>query len=71
MITGANTYTGATTVNAGPLVGERLDRLSAVTVNAGGMLGGTGMVGATTINGGTLCARQLDRHAHRAAATWC
>ena len=27
---------------------------STVTVNAGGMLGGTGMIGSTTINGGTL-----------------
>ena len=27
---------------------------STVTVNAGGMLGGTGVIGNTTINGGTL-----------------
>ena len=38
----------------GQAVGERLDRQFHVTVNAGGMLGGTGVIGSTTINGGTL-----------------
>ena len=55
---------GPTTVAAGALVVNGSIANSAVTVNAGAMLGGIGTVGATTINsGGTLRARQLARHA--------
>jgi autotransporter-associated beta strand protein len=53
-LTGANTYTGATNVNAGTLSVDGSIASSAVTVNAGGTLAGTGIVGTTTINGGTL-----------------
>jgi autotransporter-associated beta strand protein len=50
---GANTYTGPTFVNAGPLlVNGALNGSSAVTVFLGGTLGGTGSVTpAVTVNG--------------------
>jgi len=57
-LSGANTYTGATTVNAGTLLvleGGSLAASSHVTVEAGGTLGGNGVVhGNVTLNGGTL-----------------
>ncbi|MBR1211978.1 autotransporter outer membrane beta-barrel domain-containing protein [Bradyrhizobium sp. JYMT SZCCT0180] len=54
-LTGNNTYTGNTTVNAGLLAVNGSTASSALTtVNAGGLLGGNGTVGNTTINGGTL-----------------
>lgn len=53
---GANTYTGATNVNAGRLiVSGSLSGSSAVTVGPAGTLGGSGTVGAVTVNsGGTI-----------------
>ncbi|MEI7908684.1 MAG: autotransporter-associated beta strand repeat-containing protein [Verrucomicrobiota bacterium] len=55
LLSATNTYTGATTVNAGTLLVNGSTGISAVTVN-GGALGGTGIIGgAVTINsGGTL-----------------
>ncbi|MET0674815.1 MAG: autotransporter domain-containing protein [Bradyrhizobium sp.] len=53
-LTGVNTYTGATTISAGRLSVDGSIASSAVAVNAGGTLGGTGIVGATTVSGGTL-----------------
>jgi len=57
-LSGANSYTGATTVNAGDLdITGSIGNTSGVSVNAGGKLSGTGIVGstATTImSGGTL-----------------
>ena len=52
ILTAANTYTGPTTVSAGALVVNGSIANSAVTVNNGGILAGTGTVGATTINSG-------------------
>lgn len=55
-LTAANTYTGATTVNAGTLLING-SGASAVTVNNGGRLGGTGVVGnSVTINDGGVLA---------------
>jgi fibronectin-binding autotransporter adhesin len=56
-LSAANTYTGVTTVNAGTLlVTGGLAAASAVTVNAGGTLGGSGSVGGSVLanTGGTL-----------------
>ncbi|MCA0249168.1 MAG: autotransporter domain-containing protein [Proteobacteria bacterium] len=53
VLTGASTYTGPTTVEAGAMLVVNGSIVSPVTV--GGMLGGTGTVGTTTIgNGGVL-----------------
>ena len=50
-----NTYTGATTVNAGTLLVNGSQPVSAVTVNTGAILGGTdGTVGAVSDSGGTI-----------------
>jgi len=54
-LAGINTYTGATTVNAGTLsVAGSIATSSLTTVNVSGTLSGNGTVGTTTINGGTL-----------------
>jgi autotransporter-associated beta strand protein len=55
-LSGVNTYTGITTVNAGTLsVTGDISTSSGVTVNTGGTLNGTGSVSGVTVNnGGTL-----------------
>ncbi|UWF46708.1 autotransporter domain-containing protein [Pseudomonas sp. N3-W] len=54
MLTGDNTYRGATTVNGG-LLSVNGSLASAVTVNDSGTLGGSGRIGALTANaGGTV-----------------
>jgi autotransporter-associated beta strand protein len=54
-LSGLNTYTGATAVNGGTLaVDGSIASSPLTTVNAGGTLGGNGIVGNTTINGGAL-----------------
>ena len=54
-LSGINTYTGATDVNAGTLVVDGSIATSALTtVNPGGTLAGSGTVGNTAIAGGTL-----------------
>ncbi|WP_158235688.1 S-layer family protein [Limnohabitans sp. G3-2] len=59
-LSGANTYTGTTTISGGRLHinGNQSSANGAVTVQSGGTLGGTGTVGgATTVqDGGTLSA---------------
>jgi autotransporter-associated beta strand protein len=55
ILSGINTYTGATVIDGGRLsVNGSILSSSSVTVNAGGTLGGNGIVGNTTINGGAL-----------------
>ncbi len=52
-LTGQNSFTGPTVINGGTLSVNGAFA-SALTVNAGGVLGGNGTVGTTTIAGGTL-----------------
>ncbi len=53
-LSGANTYTGPTSVNGGKLLVNG-SITSATTVNAGGTLGGSGTItGNVAVNGGTL-----------------
>jgi len=59
VLSGTNTYTGATTINGGVLeVDGAITNSSSVTVNAGGTLTGTGLVDppntATVASGGTF-----------------
>jgi outer membrane autotransporter protein len=55
VLVGANTYTGGTLINAGTLNIIGSIAASAVTVQSGAVLSGTGKVGATTVQtGGTL-----------------
>ena len=49
---GSNTYSGPTAVNQGALVVDGWLTSSAVTVNSGGTLGGTGTLGGVTVNAG-------------------
>ena len=50
-LTGSNTFTGGTNVNAGLLMVNG-SLASPVTVNVGGILGGTGSLTSVTVNGG-------------------
>src|SRR5262249_53350724 len=53
-LTGTSDYTGPTTINAGTLLVNGSQPGSAVRLNAGGPLGGSGTVGAINVTGGTL-----------------
>src|SRR5215468_2737494 len=54
-LTGASTYTGDTNVNEGVL-NVTGSLVSAVTVNSGGMLTGTGTIGGLSVGGGGIVA---------------
>ena len=63
MLTGQQPIAAPTTVSAGTLMVNGSIANSAVTVNTGALLTGTGTVGAATISsGGDLRARPLARH---------
>ena len=56
-LTGTSTHAGPVNVNGGTLaVNGDITSVSGVTVNAGGTLGGNGIVGNTTINAGGMLA---------------
>jgi outer membrane autotransporter protein len=56
VLAGTDTYSGPTTVAAGTLTVNGSIANSAVTVNSGAMLSGTGTVGGLTINSGAIFA---------------
>lgn len=51
-----HTYTGATTINGGTLSYGGTNTSTAVAINSGGTLAGTGSVGVTTVNSGGVIA---------------
>lgn len=68
----ANTsYTGATTINGGTLFYNGTNTSTAVGVNSGATLAGSGSVGATTINsGGTMSPGNSPGTQSYASLTW-
>jgi fibronectin-binding autotransporter adhesin len=58
VLSGTNTYSGATTVTAGSLFvnGDSVNALGALTVSSTAILGGAGSIGAATTVSGTLTA---------------
>ncbi len=55
VLSGTNTYTGATTISVGTLVVQgSIAASSLTTVQNGGILGGTGTIGATSVNAGGI-----------------
>jgi fibronectin-binding autotransporter adhesin len=58
VLTGANTYTGATVLNAGVTLANNTsgNALTATTVNSGAILGGTGSLAGLIVNTGGIVA---------------
>jgi fibronectin-binding autotransporter adhesin len=66
-----SSYTGATTINAGTLVYNGTNTSTAVAVNSGTTLAGSGSVGATTISsGGTMSPGSSPGTQTYASLTW-
>ncbi|MCX6051066.1 MAG: autotransporter domain-containing protein [Campylobacterales bacterium] len=60
-LSGTNTYSGATTINAGTLAVTGDTSSSSFTVNSGATLSGNGTVGSTTVaNGGSLAPTAIS-----------
>ena len=55
-LSGTNTYSGATTINAGTLAVTGDTSSSSFTVNSGATLSGSGTVGSTTVTNGAILA---------------
>ena len=71
-LTGTSTFAGPVNVNGGTLsVNGNISSASGVTVNAGGTLGGNGIVGNTTDQRRHAGAGQFDRHCSRCRAISC
>jgi fibronectin-binding autotransporter adhesin len=72
ILTGNNTYTGATRVNAGTLIiNGSTDAGSAVTVASGATLGGSGVInGTVTVNGSLAPGNSLGTLTINNTVTW-
>lgn len=60
-LSGTSTHSGTTRVDGGTLIVDGRCDSSAITVNSGAVLGGTGSVGAVVANSGTVRPGQADR----------
>ena len=75
VLTGANTYTGATTVNAGLLAATGTAAHAAITVNSGGAFSpgnsvGSATTGAATWNSGGKYSFEIDSATGSAGSAW-
>ena len=65
ILSNSDTYIGSTTVDSGKLVVNGQVLNSAITIGAGGTLGGDGSVAAADVQSGGFLSRQFPRHLRR------